>query len=87
MLWLPAMLATGRRVPGGRLQESLPPLMTPAGLAALRANPVAPLMPGAAPLLIVVEALLALAYLVAAALSYGSSSATAAGPMACWRSA
>ena len=70
VLWLPAMLATAAVFLAAGLQESLPPLVTPAGMAALRANPVAPLMPGVAPVLIAVEALLGLAYLLAAALSY-----------------
>jgi signal transduction histidine kinase len=70
VLWLPAMVATAAVFLAAGLQESLPPLVTPAGMAALRANPVAPLMPGVAPVLIAVEALLGLAYLLAAALSY-----------------
>ena len=70
VLWLPALLATTAIFLAAGVQDSLPELVTPAGIAALAANPTAALMPGVAPVLIVVEALLALAYLLAAALSY-----------------
>ena len=70
VLWLPAMLVTAAVFIAAGIPESLPPLITPNGMTALRLDPVASLMPGAAPLLILVEALLALGYLYAAALSY-----------------
>ena len=70
VLWLPAMLATAAAFLAAGVPESLPDLVTPEGLAAMRVNPMAPLMPGVAPALIAIEAVLALAYLLAAALSY-----------------
>ena len=39
VLWLPAMVATAAVFLAAGLQESLPPLVTPAGMAALRAEP------------------------------------------------
>jgi signal transduction histidine kinase len=70
VFWLPAMLATAAVFLAARAQASLPDLVTPDGVAAIQANPTAPLMPGVAPLLITIEAVLALGYLLAAALSY-----------------
>lgn len=70
VLWLPAMLATAAVFLAAGAQESLPHMVTTDGIAAIRANPAAPLMPGVAPVLIASEALLALGYLLAAALSY-----------------
>ena len=70
VLWLPSLLAVAAVFIAAGVPDALPQLISSSGIAALRTDPVAPLMPGAAPLLIVVEALLALAYLYAAALSY-----------------
>ena len=68
VLWGPSLLSGGGLHRGGRA-GALPDWWR---LPAWRSSgqPTAPLMPGAAPLLILVEALLALAYLYAAALSY-----------------
>jgi signal transduction histidine kinase len=70
VLWLPAMLATAAVFLAAGVPERLPELVISPGMTQLSSRPTAPLMPGTAPLLIMVEALLALAYLYAAALSY-----------------
>jgi signal transduction histidine kinase len=70
VLWLPAVLATAAVFLAAGLPDWLPELVSPPGLARLRSSPTAPLLPGAAPLLVVIEALLAIGYLYAAALSY-----------------
>jgi signal transduction histidine kinase len=70
VLWLPGLLATTAIFVAAGVPERLPELVSPPGLLQLSTRPTAPLMPGTAPLLIMVEALLALGYLYAAALSY-----------------
>lgn len=70
VLWLPSLLAMAAVFLAAGMPERLPELVAQPGIAQLRSRPTAPLMPGTAPLLIVVEALLALGYLYAAALSY-----------------
>ena len=70
VLWLPAVLTTGLAVVAASAQENLPPLISPAGLAALQANPSASLPVGSAGPLVLLEITAALGYLGASALSY-----------------
>jgi signal transduction histidine kinase len=68
--WLPSILGLGMVVLATGVQRSLPHLVSPRALEILRVDPSAPLMAGEAPLLIAIEAILAVAFLAAAALSY-----------------
>ena len=53
-------------------QHLLPPLAPPAALDAISAMPTAPLPPGAAPILVLVQSLIGVAFLVAALLAHRS---------------
>ena len=70
VLWAPSLLITVVVFIAAGVPEQLPELVAPPGIEQLRTNPTASLMPGTAPLLIAVEALLAIGYLYAATLSY-----------------
>jgi signal transduction histidine kinase len=70
VLWGPSMLITVIVFIAAGLPDQLPDLVQSPGMAQLQGDPTAALMPGTAPLLILVEALLAIGYLYAAALSY-----------------
>jgi signal transduction histidine kinase len=70
VLWVPALLTVGLALLGAAYQDVLPPLITPAGLASLSADPRAALPVGAAGTLALLEITIALGYLAAAALSY-----------------
>jgi signal transduction histidine kinase len=70
VLWLPALAVVGAVVAAAAVQPQLPQLLSDAGLAALRTDPASPIPPGSGPLLVWIQALIGLAFLAAAALSY-----------------
>lgn len=70
VLWLPALVTTTAAIVALAFQDALPPLITEAGLQSLQADPTRPLTTVEASPLILMEILVALAYLAAAALSY-----------------
>jgi signal transduction histidine kinase len=69
-VWLPSVLSVALVILAASFQDRLPTLVSTRALAVMRDDPAAPLMAGEAPLLIICQAILALAYLLAAALSY-----------------
>jgi len=70
VLWLPALAVVGAVVAAAAVQPQLPQLISAEGLAQLRADPAAPIPPGSGPLLVWIQAVIGLAFLAAAALSY-----------------
>jgi signal transduction histidine kinase len=70
VLALPALLVTAAIVAAAAMQASLPHLLDDAALAQLRRDPASPLVAASGPALIVLQALIGLAMLAAAALRY-----------------
>lgn len=70
VLWLPALIVIGLAVLATGFQDVLPPLISAAGLASLRADPGAALPAGAASPLALLESTVALGYFAAGTLSY-----------------
>jgi signal transduction histidine kinase len=70
VLWLPAVLTVGAIVLATGVEDNLPALIGPQGLAALRADPAARLPQGTAAPLAMLQVAIGLGYLAASALSY-----------------
>ena len=70
VLGLPALLVTAAIVVAAAVQSHLPELLDEAALAQLRGDPTSPLVAATGPALIVLQALIGLAMLAAAALRY-----------------
>ncbi len=70
VLWLPALLVAAFVVAAATIQGSLPALLGPNELAALRAIPTEPLVVFGAGLLVGVQVVIGLGYLAAALLAY-----------------
>jgi signal transduction histidine kinase len=79
VLWGPALITVGLAVVGAAYQDVLPPLISPAGLASISANPGAALPVGAAATLALLQIAIALGFLAAGALSYRAYRAYARG--------
>ena len=69
-LWVPALLTTALAILAAGFQDALPSLISAAGLESIRTDPGRPLPAGAAGPLILMQIVVALAYLAAAVLSY-----------------
>ena len=70
VLWLPGLLVTGFIVGAATVQSRLPALIDPAGLAILRDHPLQPLMAAAGRFQVGSQAIIGVAFLLAAALRY-----------------
>jgi signal transduction histidine kinase len=70
VLWFPTLVTIALIIMAAAYQDALPPLISPAGLASLSADPGAALPVGAAAQLALLEIAIGLGYLAAAALSY-----------------